>query len=85
MCLQFERHAGDMGLIPASERSSGGGNGCPFRYSHLENPMDRGPGGLQSMGSQSWTQLSMQAYGLNLILRAEHLLTELYIMNGAHV
>ena len=29
----------------------GEGNGTPFQYSCLENPMDGGPGGLQSMGS----------------------------------
>ena len=32
----------DVGLIPRSERSPGGGNGNPFRYSSLENSMDRG-------------------------------------------
>ena len=31
----------------------GEGNGNPLQYSCLENPMDRGAGGLQSMGSQS--------------------------------
>ena len=28
------------------------GNGNPLQYSCLGNPMDRGAGGLQSMGSQ---------------------------------
>ena len=28
------------------------GNGNPLRYSCLENPMDRDPGRLQSMGSK---------------------------------
>jgi len=32
----------DVGLIPGSGRSSGEGNGNPFQYSCLENPMDRG-------------------------------------------
>ena len=32
----------DMGLIPGSGRSPGGGNGNPLQYSSLENPMDRG-------------------------------------------
>ena len=32
---------------------SGEGNGHPFQYSCLENPMDRGACGLQSTGSQS--------------------------------
>ena len=32
----------DMGLIPESGRSPGGGRGNPLQYSSLENPMDRG-------------------------------------------
>ena len=32
----------DVGLIPGSGRSPGGGHGNPFQYSCLENPMDRG-------------------------------------------
>ena len=32
----------DAGLIPGSERSSGGGNGNPLQYYCLENPMVRG-------------------------------------------
>ena len=37
--------AGDIrnvGSIPASGRSPGGGHGNPVQYSCLENPMDRG-------------------------------------------
>ena len=34
--------AGDMGLIPGLERSPGEGNGNPFQYSCLGNPMNRG-------------------------------------------
>ena len=33
--------SGDMGSIPGSGRPPGGGNGNPFQYSCLENPMDR--------------------------------------------
>ena len=32
----------DSGLIPGSGRSAGAGNGNPFQYSCLGNPMDRG-------------------------------------------
>ena len=32
----------DMGLIPGSGRSSGGGDGNPLQYSSLGNFMDRG-------------------------------------------
>ena len=33
--------ARDMGLIPGLQRFPGGGNGNPFQYSCLGNPMDR--------------------------------------------
>ena len=42
----------ETGSIPGSGRSPGKGNGNPLQYSCLENPMDRGPGGLQSIGLQ---------------------------------
>ena len=32
----------NVGSIPGSGRSPGGGNGNPLQYSCLENPMDRG-------------------------------------------
>ena len=32
----------DVGSIPGSGRSPGEGNGNPFQYFCLENPMDRG-------------------------------------------
>ena len=34
-------NAEDLGLIPGLGRSPGEGNGYPFQYSYLENPMDR--------------------------------------------
>ena len=42
----------DVISIPGSGRSSGGGHGNPLQYSCLQNPMDRGTGGLWSTGSQ---------------------------------
>ena len=42
---EFACNAGDaedMGSIPGSGRSPGGGHGNPRQYSCLENPMDRG-------------------------------------------
>ena len=51
------RDVRDMGLIPGSGRSPGGGHGSPLQYSCLENPIEE-LGGLQSMGStKSRTQL----------------------------
>ena len=53
-------NAGDPGLIPGLGRSPGEGNGNPLWYSCLENSMDREePGGLQSMGLQSQTRLTL--------------------------
>jgi len=45
-----EGDAGDTYLIPRSRRSPGGGNGNPFQYSYLKNPMDRGAWRVQSRG-----------------------------------
>ena len=44
--------AGDLGLIPASGRSSGEGNGNPLQYSCLKIPWTEERSRLQSMGSQ---------------------------------
>ena len=44
--------ARDFSSISRSERSPGEGNGNPLQYSCLENPMDRGAWGLQTVGSQ---------------------------------
>ena len=53
--------AGDLGSVPESGRSLGGGNGNPLQYSYLGNSMDRGTWWAAVMGSQkSWTQLSNQ-------------------------
>ena len=35
-------NVGDPGPIPGLGRSPGEGNGNPFQYSYLENPMDGG-------------------------------------------
>ena len=50
---------GDIGLIPGLGRSPGEGNGSPFQYSGLENPMDRGAWWATVHGvTKSWTRLS---------------------------
>ena len=52
-------NTGDPGLIPGSGRSPGEGNGNPFQYSCLENPMDRGAWqATVHRVAKSWTQLS---------------------------
>ena len=39
---QWGQGEGDLGSIPGSGRSPGGGHGNPLQYPCLENPMDRG-------------------------------------------
>ena len=52
----------DMGSIPGSGRSHGEGNGHPFQYSCLENPLDRGAWqAIVHRVAKSQTQLSMHA------------------------
>ena len=45
-------YLGDASSIPGLGRSPEGGHGNPLQYSSLENPMDKGPGRPQSIGSQ---------------------------------
>ena len=44
--------SGDVGLIPGSRRSLGGGNGNSLQYSCLENSMD---GGAWHVGYSPWS------------------------------
>ena len=46
----------DVGSIPGSERSPGGGHGNPLQYSCLENPMDSGSWQAAVLRvTESWT------------------------------
>ena len=48
----------DMGSIPVSGRSPGGGQGSPLQYSHLENPTNRRAWQLTAHEvTKSWTEL----------------------------
>ena len=42
MVKNLPANTGDVGSIPGSGGSSGGGNGNCLQYSCLENPMDKG-------------------------------------------
>ena len=53
----------DMGSIPGLGRFPGGGNGNPFQYPCLENPMDRGAWRATVHGIAK--RLSMVVYGVN--------------------
>ena len=62
----------DSGSISGSGRSPEGGHGNPFRYSCLENPMDRGVWWLQSLGhkeSDTTERLNTHRYKSNKIYR----------------
>ena len=58
-------NAREPGSVPGLGRYPGEGNGNPLQYSCLENFMDRGAWGQQSMWSQSHTQLSMHTHKVN--------------------
>ena len=58
-------NAGDTVSIPGSGRSPGGGNGNPFQYSCLGNPMDRGAWRATVHGvTKSWTRLSKTQHSI---------------------
>ena len=57
----------DLGSVPGSGRSPGGGDGNPLQYSCLENPMDRGAWWAtahksQRVGHDRATSLSLSLY-----------------------
>ena len=55
---EFACGVGDWGSIPGLGRSPGGGHGQPTPvFSPGDSPSTEGPGGLQSMRSQSRTRL----------------------------
>ena len=58
VCKESACNAGDLGLIPGSERSSEEGNGHPLKYSCPENTIDRGAWQAVIHGlTKSWTRL----------------------------
>ena len=62
-------NAGDLGSIPGSGRSPGEGNGNPFQYSCLENPMDGGSWWATVHGvAKSQTRLSDLTFTFTSIL-----------------
>ena len=73
---RLERHKFD----PWVGKITWEGNGNPLWYSCLENSVDRGARGLQSMGSQSWTWLS--THNLQKICRGflHYQKVELYLL-----
>ena len=54
MVKNLSANAGDTGSIPGLGRSPGEGNGNPFQYSCLGNPMDRRALGEGGEGYSPW-------------------------------
>ena len=66
----------DIGSIPGSGRSPGGGHGNPLQYSCLESPMDRGAWRFTIHGTaKSWTRLKWLSM---------HLPSWTYCLPGVH-
>ena len=61
MVKNLPANVGDVGFVPGLGRSPEEVNGNLLQYSCLENPMDRGAGGLQSM--------ELQRVRLNLVTK----------------
>ena len=68
MVKDLPASAGDVGLIPGSGRSSGGGNDNPLQYSCLGNPRDRRAWwATVHRATKSQTHLSMLALYIILL------------------
>ena len=63
MVKNLPSNAGDTGSVPGAGRSPGEGNSHPLQYSFPEKiPWTEEPGGLQSMGLQKESEMTL---GLN--------------------
>ena len=67
--------AGDVGSIPGSGVSPGEGNGNPFQYSCLGNPLDRGV--WWAPGPCGWERV-----GHDLVTKQQHYLRALFYALG---
>ena len=68
-----------LGLIPGLGSSPGGGNGNPFQYPCLENPMDRGSGRAtvhEAAKSQTWQSTQVKACTCRRMQAHKHTLPE---------
>ena len=74
-------NAGDLGSVPGVGRSPGEGNGNPFQYSCLKNPMEGGAWeATVHEVSKSWTWLSNFPFFLSLCLLSR----TAYFRSSAH-
>ena len=68
----------DVGSIPESRRSPGGGNGSPLQYSCLESPMDRGAWRAAVHGWQSQTWLKWYSMHAHIHTHTPTITTKLF-------
>ena len=89
---QCGRHK-DVGSIPGSGRSSGGGHGNQVQYSCLKNPMDRGvrilewvaiPFSRGSSQARDQTQVSWIAGRLFTVWATREVLVKKYLIFSSH-
>ena len=73
----------DLGSIPESGRSLGGGHGNPLQYSCLENSWTEEPGRLQSMGSHK-TEATEHAACIDHLYRTGQVTHGLYVCLSAN-
>ena len=67
----------DAGSIPGSGRTPGGGHGCPFQYSCLENPIDRSLAGYSPWGhKESDTTEAMSTHTYMTLSGVRHTQTQ---------
>ena len=59
-------NAGDMGSIPGSGRAPGEGNGNPFQYFCLRNPIDRGAWRVTILGVTKELDMTWQLNNNNM-------------------
>ena len=68
-----EGDARDVGSVPGSGRSPGGGHGNPLWYSCLENPMDKEAWqAIVHRVTQRWTQLKRQHTSMDVYIQLIH-------------
>ena len=73
--------ARDSGLIPGLERSPREGNGNPFQYSYLENPMDRGAWqATVHEVAKSQTRLSDYHFHMHVEIYGKYIIWNLVLM-----
>ena len=76
-------NARDLGLIPGSWRSPGGGNSNPLQHSCLESPMDRGTWQATVHGITE-SQILLSDWAHADVISSHFLLQEIFMTQGSN-